>query len=237
VPLAVPSVREFEHREQPRRADRSAADDRIEKRHRPPGSVEKKTRGRCGRRRLAPVVGTRPLLACGPVQEECATANSRRLRLDHVQDHLHRDGRVHRRPAARDHRAPRLHGERIRGGNHEVLAERRLFRHVAGGAGGQRLRERCAERAGEKRNKDSPKEHRSQENHAPSHIATAQMKIPALAGISDLVTTPAASQPPLLEKEGKIQPITRQTMSGTISNATMLIILISGFTAGPAVSL
>ena len=36
---------------------------------------------------------------------------------------------------------------------------------------------------------------------------------------------------------GQYQPAWNFTTSGTMSNATMLMILISGFTAGPAVSL
>jgi hypothetical protein len=89
-----------------------------------------------GGRGLAAVVGLQLLGAFVPVDEECASAETRRLRLDQAEHELGGDGRVDRRAAGAQHLAARFGGERARGRDHERLRYgKRLFRAPAAGFG------------------------------------------------------------------------------------------------------
>jgi hypothetical protein len=115
--------------EQHRRAghpDRATADDRIPELDRLAVLAEPVCLVGVERRALAPVEGgQRPGLRV-PVQHEAAAAEPRALRLDEVQDHLHRHRRIGGRAAALEHPVARLDRERMRRRHHEALRGDRI---------------------------------------------------------------------------------------------------------------
>ncbi len=170
--LAVAAVRQLEHAEHARHADGAAADRGLHE-----GHVGEAIGARGGGSGFAAVVASQRGIVLRPVQQESTAADARRFGLHQAEDHLDGDRRVERRAAAREHRMPRIDGERMRRGDNESR-RRRLIR-----AAGDK---------NEKGSRSCPFQETNEELH---------------------------------------------TISGTISSATMLMILMSGFTAGPAVSL
>ena len=93
-------MRELEHPQHARHADRAPADYRFHKRDRFPVLTEETIRSCRSGRGLAAVVAAQALVAFGPVEEERAPADARGLRLDQAEHHLNRDRRVERGAAA-----------------------------------------------------------------------------------------------------------------------------------------
>ena len=127
---AVALVRELEHAQHTRDTDRAATDDGVHERHGFPVAHEPLGPGRswsC----LAAVVAPKLLLALRPVQEERAAADAGGFRLDQPQHHLHRDRRIDRRAAAREHRIAGLRRERMRRRDHELPRRDRVARFGA----------------------------------------------------------------------------------------------------------
>ena len=173
-------VRKLEQPQHARNAHRAPAHGGCVEFHGSFTRVQKTVRPRGRRRRLAAIVGAKPLLLLRPVQQEGAAADPRGFRLDQAEDHLHGDRGVERAAAELQHRVAGFGGERMRRGHHESL-------------GGERF-SRIGDKAEKKKGgRDRPSQKRRYRKH--------------------------------------------QTIKGTISSATMLMILMSGLTAGPAVSL
>ncbi len=126
---AVIVVREFEHAQHTRDADRVAAQRRLGESERLAFAVQEHVGLGAGRRGLAPVIGF-DLLGLGlVVQQEPAAADTRALRLDQREHHLHGDRRVHGRTALAQYQPPDIRGDRIGRDDHLALGAG----HGAGG--------------------------------------------------------------------------------------------------------
>jgi hypothetical protein len=109
--LAVALVRQLEHAHRPGYADGAPAHHRLVERHRfAIGLQEELLVGR-GRRGLAAVEGVDVLAI--PMQQERATADAARLRLDQREHHLHRDRRIDCRAARVQRAVTGLGGQRV----------------------------------------------------------------------------------------------------------------------------
>ena len=118
--FAVLPVRHVEQAYRARRADRSAADDRLVEGHCLAVGQQEESFVRRHRRRLASVVGHDALAV--PVHQEGAAAEARALRLDEAEHELDGDRRVDRGAARPQDFAPRLGRERVGGGGHVARA-------------------------------------------------------------------------------------------------------------------
>ena len=131
--LAVLGVGQFQRAQHARRAHRAPTDDALHEVHGLAVLHEQVGRGGGGRG-LAAVVGQR--LVAIEMQQEQATADARRLRLDEVQHHLHRDRRIDRAAAGLQHLEAGVGGQRVGGGDHEFLRRPTgLLGEAAGGFG------------------------------------------------------------------------------------------------------
>src|SRR5438445_184351 len=114
-------VRKLEQPQHARNAHRAPAHGGCVEFHGSFTRVQKTVRPRGRRRRLAAIVGAKPLLLLRPVQQEGAAADPRGFRLDQAEDHLHSDRGIERAAAELQHRVAGFGGERMRRGHNELL--------------------------------------------------------------------------------------------------------------------
>ena len=114
---AVLRVCHFQHAHRAGHADRAPAHHRVHEGHRLALGCQEQALVGGGRRGLAAVEGLHALAV--PVQQEGAAADAAGLRLHQRQHHLHRDRRIQRRAAPREHLPAGLGGQRIGCGHRE----------------------------------------------------------------------------------------------------------------------
>jgi len=109
--LAMLPVRQLQHAQAARHADRAAADHGVGEGHRLAVGPEEQPLVGFGRRGLAAIKGLDR--AAIEMQQECAAADAAGLGLDQGQHHLHRDGGVQRAAAGPDDLVAGLGGQRV----------------------------------------------------------------------------------------------------------------------------
>ena len=103
-------------------AHRLASDQRFGEGHRAAVGLQEPFRHRASRRSLAPVDRVQFPGRRVPIEKEGAAADARGLRLHQIQDELHRNRRVRRRPAALQHIVASADRVRVRRRDHETVA-------------------------------------------------------------------------------------------------------------------
>ena len=133
-------MRKLEHAHGPWNADRATAFDRGLALDWLSGLVEEAVRPCRCRRSLAAVVAAHAPLGVGPMQQECAAADSGRLRLYEAKHHLHSDRGIDSVAASAQDLETRVRCEGIRRDDHLSRRKERFFFLAAGRRLGRYLR-------------------------------------------------------------------------------------------------
>ena len=128
----MPPVQGFEQAQEARDADRFSRTYCFTIAQRASFACQEPVGGCRGGRGLAAVPGGEFPPAGGVHERESAAAQTRGLRLDHVQDKLRRDRRIDRVASGLEDVVAGARGQRIRGDDHEVLGVDGRLRGVAG---------------------------------------------------------------------------------------------------------
>ena len=126
-------VGEFEHSQDTRRAHRAAAHYGLPEGQRRAVRIQEERRCGRGRGGLASVVADQPVRGRIVMEHEGAATDARGLRLHERQHQLHRDRRIDRAAARREHFDACRDRQRIGGSNHVAGGEADLPRLPAGG--------------------------------------------------------------------------------------------------------
>ena len=111
-------VRRLEHAQEARHPDRAAADHRVEIARRAAVGANEQIAGHRRRRGLAAVITPHHAACRVEMQQECAAADARRLRLHQIEHQLHRNRRVDRAAALLEYPRAGTRGMGVGGDNH-----------------------------------------------------------------------------------------------------------------------